>query len=273
MFKSVHYATPPSVLDGASSAALRGHYLVENLFADGELNLSYVHQERMIVGGAVPGSGRLRLPAQNDGAALLARRELGVVNIGPGEGTVSVDGTDYTLERFDALYVGQGAGDVAFSGMDARFYLASTPAHSRHDTRLLPRSAIAPLQRGGERNSNARSIYQFITPDTCPSAQLLMGLTEIAPGNVWNTLPPHRHEQRSEVYFYFGLDDAERLFHIMGTPEETRHIVVKNEEAVICPSWSVHMGAGTSAYTFVWAMGGDNLDYDDMAGVSLADLR
>jgi 4-deoxy-L-threo-5-hexosulose-uronate ketol-isomerase len=273
MFKSIHYATPPSVLHGASSATLRGHYLVEDLFGDGELNLSYVHQERMIVGGAVPGHGRLDLPAQSDGAALLARRELGVVNIGPGAGAVSVDGTDYRLERFDALYIGQGARDVAFTGPQARFYLASTPAHSRHDTRLLPRSAVVPLERGAERNSNARSIYQFITPDTCPSAQLLMGLTEVARGNVWNTLPPHRHEHRSEVYFYFGLDDPERLFHIMGTPEETRHIVVKNEEAVICPSWSVHMGAGTSAYTFVWAMGGDNLDYDDMAGVSLADLR
>ncbi len=273
MFKSTHYATPPSVLDGANNATLRGHYLVENLFEAGRLNLAYVHQERMVVGGAVPQMENLHLPDQNDGTPLLARRELGVVNIGDGPGTVAVDGADHVLERFDALYVGQGARDIVFSGQMARFYLASTPAHSRHDTRLLPRSAIAPLQRGGERNSNARSIYQFITPDTCPSAQLLMGLTEIAPGNVWNTLPPHRHEQRSEVYFYFGLDDAERLFHIMGTPDETRHIVVKNEEAVICPSWSVHMGAGTSAYAFVWAMGGDNLDYDDMAGVSLAELR
>jgi len=273
MFKSVHYATPPSVLDGAGNAALRGHYLIENLYANGALNLAYVHQERMIVGGAVPGSSRLDLPAQSDGTALLARREMGVVNIGDGPGTVTADGTAYDLERFDALYIGQETRDVAFSGRGARFYLASTPAHIRHDTRLLPRDTIAPWRRGGARNSNARTIYPFVTPDTCPSAQLLMGLTEIAPGNVWNTLPPHRHEQRSEVYFYFGLDDAERLFHIMGTPEETRHIVVKNEQAVICPSWSVHMGAGTSDYAFVWAMGGDNLDYDDMAGVSLAELR
>lgn len=273
MYKSTHYATSPSVLDGANTAALRGHYLVEGLFEPGTLNLSYAHQERMIVGGAVPGAGALRLPDLDDGTPLLARRELGIVNVGNSPGTVTVDGVDYTLERFDALYVGQTAKDVVFSGPEARFYLACTPAHSRHETRLLPRSAITPLQRGGERNSNARSIYQFITPDTCPSAQLLMGLTEVAPGNVWNTLPPHRHEQRSEVYFYFGLDDTERLFHIMGTPGETRHIVVKNEEAVICPSWSVHMGAGTSAYAFVWAMGGDNLDYDDMAGVALADLR
>ncbi len=272
MYRATYYATPPSALNGASTNDLRGHFLVADLFQPGAVTLNYIHQERMVIGGAIPLTAPLRLPDHKDGKPFLDRRELGIINIGSA-GAVNVDGTVHELDSMDALYIGQGARDVAFSGAGARFYLASAPAHSRHDTRHLPRNAIAPLLRGEAENGNDRAIYQFITPDSCPSAQLLMGLTILKPGSVWNTLPPHLHERRSEIYFYFDMKDDERLFHFLGTPNETRHIVVKNEEAVICPPWSLHMGVGVSRYAFIWAMGGENLDYGDMAAVDIADIR
>ncbi len=273
MYKATYYATPPSILDGASSADLRGHYLISDIFVPGEITLTYVHQERMVIGGAVPGDTRLRLPDHAGGEAFLDRRELGIINIGEGPGTVTVDGTAHVLDVMDALYIGKGAREVVFAGPQSRFYLASTPAHATFDTRHLSRNDLAPLLRGEAENCNDRAIYQFITPETCPSAQLLMGLTLIKPGSVWNTMPPHLHERRSEIYFYFGMNDDQRLFHFVGSPSETRHVVVRNEEAVICPPWSLHMGVGVSNYAFIWAMGGDNLDYDDMAAVDIRTLR
>lgn len=272
MYRATYYATPPSALTGANTQDLRTHYLVAGLFVDGAVTLNYVHQERMIIGSAVPLAEDLRLPNHGDGQPLLDRRELGIINIG-GTGTVSVDGTTYRLENLDALYVGAGARDVVFSGAGARYYLASTPSHSRHETRHLTRDAIDPLLRGTATSCNDRAIYQFITPTTCPSAQLLMGLTLLKPGSVWNTLPPHLHDRRSEIYFYFDMKDDERLFHFMGPPGETRHIVVANEEAVICPPWSLHMGVGMARYAFIWAMGGENLDYGDMSAIDISDIK
>ncbi len=280
MFDRTYHATHPDMVAGSGNRRLRELFLIDDLFRPGRLTLNYVHQERMVIGGALPIDGPVALPAQNEPASaarkpFLDRRELGVINIG-GAGRVTVDGMTHHLGRHDALYVAMGAADIRFESDNAadpaRFYLASTPAHRAFETRLLPRRDHAPMHRGQADTANDRHIYQFVHPGVCASAQLMMGLTILEPGSVWNTMPPHRHQRRSEVYFYFDLAPQDCLFHFMGTPGETRHIVVRNEEAVICPSWSLHMGAGTARYAFIWAMGGDNIDYTDMDHVDLDDL-
>ncbi len=280
MFDKTYHSTHPDMVSGAANQRLRDLFLIDDLFRPGQAKLTYVHQERMVIGGVVPVTEAVHLPAQSQppsaaGKPFLERRELGVINIG-GPGRITVDGRAYALGRHDALYVTQGAVDIAFESQTStdpsRFYLASTPAHRGFETRLLPRLANEPLLRGTSDTANDRHIYQFIHPGVCDSAQLLMGLTLLQPGSVWNTMPPHRHERRSEIYFYFDMTPQDRLFHFMGTPQETRHIIVRNEEAVICPSWSLHMGAGTARYAFIWAMGGENIDYTDMDPVALDDL-
>ena len=280
VFDRTYHATHPDMVIGAGNRRLRDLFLINDLFRPEQVTLNYVHQERMVVGGVLPVTTAIRLPAQSQppsaaGKPFLERRELGVINIG-GPGRITVDGRVYALGQYDALYVAMGAVEVVFESEGtadpARFYLASTPAHRACETRLLPRDASEPMLRGTTDTANDRHIYQFVHPGVCASAQLMMGLTLLQPGSVWNTMPPHRHERRSEIYFYFGMTPQDRLFHFLGTPEETRHIIVRNEEAVICPSWSLHMGAGTARYAFIWAMGGENIDYTDMDQVALDDL-
>ncbi|MET0310312.1 MAG: 5-dehydro-4-deoxy-D-glucuronate isomerase [Sphingomonas sp.] len=277
MFEKTYYATHPDMMAGASNEDLRERYLVGNLFRPGEIVLTYSHGERFIIGGVVPAGGLLALPTQPEPASvaghpLLERREMSVVNIGSAPGTVTVDGKVFALDRREALYVPMGSAKVGFAGDGARFYLLSVPAHRAFPLRKLALSDVTPMERGSLETANERSIYQLILPHTCASASLCLGMTILKPGSVWNTMPPHVHERRSEIYLYFGLGEDDRVFHYMGQPDALRHIVMANEEVVISPPWSVHMGSGTRAYSFIWAMAGENLDYNDMNVMDICQL-
>lgn len=261
---------------------LRREFLIESLYRPNEVAAVYSHVDRMVTMGCMPVDKTIPIDQGIDVWAnfgthyFLERREAGLFNIG-GPGHVTVDGKDYALDYKDCLYITRGAREVLFSSDDsavpAKFYIVSAPAHCSYETRLLRLADAAKKPSGDAAASNKRVINQFIHPDVLKTCQLSMGMTVLAPGSVWNTMPAHTHERRMEVYMYFEIPEDNVVFHMMGEGQETRHIVMQNEQAVISPSWSIHAGAGTSSYTFIWAMGGENQAFDDMDIIPITDLR
>ncbi len=269
----IRFAIDPISAAGMGTGELRENFLIDDLFVTGQVRWTYTHYDRMAVGGAVPGGGALALETikPTGTASFLDRRELIAVNIGAA-GTISVDGVDHAVGSRDMLYVGMGAKDVRFAGEGAKYYLLSAPAHASHPTTLLQQSGAKRLDMGSSTTANERSIYQYVNADSVKTCQLVVGLTQFAPGSVWNTMPAHVHDRRMEAYLYFDLQPDAFVMHLMGEPDETRHLIVRNEQAIISPPWSIHSGAGTGAYTFIWAMAGDNIDYTDVEKVGMDEL-
>ena len=274
----VRYDTHPNDAMYYTTEELREHYLIENLFETGKINTVYSHVDRIIVGGATPGSEALKLEAGDElrAAYFLERRELGIINIGA-PGKVTLDGVEYKLGNKDGLYVGMGTKDVVFESDDAenpaKFYFNSAPAHKTYPTVFIDMEKANKRPIGAMEDSNKRTIYQYIHPAVLQTCQLSMGLTKLEEGSMWNTMPCHTHERRMEVYLYFDLPEDAAVFHLMGQPQETRHIVMHNEQAVISPSWSIHSGVGTHCYTFIWGMVGENQDFDDMDHCKTNELK
>ena len=266
-------AVHPDHAKAMDTEELRRHFLVSDIFTAGEIRLIYSHYDRMVVGGAVPDGRELVLDRVEETRTptFLERRELAVVNIG-GAGTVAAGGDSHTLERGDVLYLGMGSGPVTFGGQ-GRFYIVSAPAHRSYPTRLIRIEEAKAVPMGGPETSNKRTIHQFVHPLVMESCQLVLGYTRLLDGSVWNTMPAHVHDRRMEAYLYFDLDEKSRVLHLMGESTQTRHLMVANEEGALSPPWSVHSGAGTGSYSFIWAMAGDNVDYTDMDMVGIADLR
>jgi len=273
------YANHPDDASLYDSEEQRRHFIVEGVFRPGSLRLTYTHVDRMIFGGAVPTTAPLTLEGGKELGTehFLDRRELGLINTGGGRGRVLVDGKAWELGPGDGLYVGKGAASVSLESLDpakpARLYLASSPAHETHPTVLITAAMANPRRLGSPESCNLRTINQYVHPAVCKSCQLVMGLTVLEPGSVWNTWPPHTHERRMEVYVYFNMAPETRVFHFHGRPDETRHLVLKDGDAVISPSWSIHSGVGTGPYTFIWAMAGENQTFDDMDSVAPDGLR
>lgn len=273
----VRYANHPDDSKHYTTAELRRHYHISHIFEPDSINLTYSHQDRIIAGGIMPVEEDLVLGSFKELAApyFLERRELGAINIG-GPGVMVLDGVEYKVGCKDGIYVGMGTKELVFKSEDknnpAKFYVNSSPAHRTCPTVLIPMEKARYNHLGAQETVNERILRQYIHPAVCESCQLSMGMTALLPGNVWNTMPSHTHERRMEVYLYFEVAPDQCVFHMMGQPQETRHLVMHNEEAVISPSWSIHSGVGTANYTFIWGMCGENQDFDDMDGIPTQNL-
>mgnify|MGYP001089026278 FL=1 len=275
---STRYAASPQDVKSYDTTRIREEFLVDNLMESDKINLVYSHYDRYIIGSAVPTESPLKLEAIDalKSENFLDRRELGIINVGE-TGTVTVDGTEYVLEHKEALYVGQGNKNVEFSSNSsenpALFYINSTPAHKAFPTKKIGRDDVETVELGSPETANARTLRKYIVNSVVDVCQLQMGMTTIKPGSSWNTMPAHVHDRRMEIYFYFEVPSDQAVCHFMGEPTETRHIWMGNNEAVISPPWSIHSGSGTSSYSFIWGMAGENLDYGDMDHCKINELK
>lgn len=273
------YTHSPTDIRHYSTEELRQEFLVESVFVPGEIRLTYTHNDRMIFGGVTPAAADLEIILSKELGVeyFLERRELGVINIG-GPGFITIDGNKEEMKKQDGYYIGKETKQVVFSSQDAanpaKFYISSVPAHHKYPNVKISIDQVKPMETGEGKTLNERKIYQYIHPNVCESCQLQMGYTILAEGSSWNTMPCHTHERRMEAYVYFDYpSDDTRVFHMMGKPDETKHLVVAEGQAVISPSWSIHSGVGTSNYSFIWAMCGENITYTDMDMVPMADLK
>ncbi len=275
---SQRYANSPESVKNLTTSQLREEFLIETVFIPNDIAFVYSHYDRMLVGGAMPVDQPLSLPAYAELRAdyFLQRREIGIINVG-GNGSVLVDSQTYELAKLDCLYVGKGSESVTFQSQDAgnpaQFYLLSAPAHRTCDTRLMTSAGATPFETGSAETVNARTIYKYIHLDGIESCQLVMGLTVLKLGSIWNTMPAHTHDRRSEAYLYFDLPTDQAVMHLMGEPTETRHLVVADRQAIISPPWSIHSGCGTSNYSFIWGMAGENQQFTDMDMIAIRALR
>ncbi len=273
----IREASHPIEFKSYSTDRIRQEFLIRDLFKPGEIKLVYSLYDRMIAGGICPDRALTLEPHRDLGTDyFLERREMGIINVGS-PGTVTADGQEYVLNRTDGLYLGKGVKNVVFSSADdaqpAHFYVLSAPAHKQYPTAKIEIGQTEKVELGVPAEANVRTLHKYIHPEGAHSCQLCMGMTKIAPHSVWNSMPCHTHGRRMEVYFYFDLPENSVMFHLMGQPDETRHVVIRNEEAVISPNWSIHAGAGTSNYTFIWGMIGENQIFSDMDAVEMTELR
>ena len=272
------YATSPEHVPAMDTAELRRRYLVQDLFVDDDVASVYTHHDRVVLLGATPVTGPISLPTFPEirSEFFFEHREAGIVNVG-GHGTISVDGTKHALSHGSCLYIGRGARDVVLTSTDAaepsRFYLVSAPAHTAYPTTLVEAGGGIVRELGDPLTSNRRTLNQYIHENGVRSCQIVMGVTTLHPGSMWNTMPAHTHDRRTEAYLYFDMAPEARIIHLMGHPSETRHLIVADQQAIISPSWSVHSGVGSASYSFVWAMAGENQSFDDMDGFAIADMR
>jgi len=272
------YAQSPKEVKQMDTASLRENFLIENVFEPNQVNLTLSHFDRYIVGGAMPVNEKLELPNPDDLKAkyFLERRELGIINVG-GKAIVTADGVAYELAYKEALYVGKGTQSVSFESADqnepTKLYINSAPAHHTYPTKKVSKAEAEIVELGTPETANHRVINKLLVNSVLPTCQLQMGMTELKSGSVWNTMPAHTHDRRMEAYFYFEVPQGQSVCHFMGQPQETRHIWMQNDQAVISPNWSIHSGAGTSNYTFIWGMAGENLDYGDMDHCAITELK
>jgi 4-deoxy-L-threo-5-hexosulose-uronate ketol-isomerase len=274
----IRFTNSPAETAAMNTQELRKNFLADELLVNDELRLVYSHYDRMIIGGAKPVNKTLPLPNHSELKAdyFLERREIGIINVG-GSGTIEADGESFSLNKLDCVYLGKGVQKVSFKSGDssapAVFYFLSTSAHATHSIHLMKKEEASPVTIGDTKTANHRTIYKYIHADGIKSCQLVMGLTVLGEGSVWNTMPAHTHTRRMEVYFYFDVHPDHRVIHLMGQPQETRHLIVANHEAVISPPWSIHAGCGTANYSFIWGMAGENYTYTDMDGVAIGELK
>ena len=272
------YAQSPKEVKQMDTAALRENFLIESIFEANQVNLTLSHFDRYIVGGAMPVNQKLDLPNPDDLKAsyFLERRELGMINVG-GKAIITADGEQYELDYKEALYIGKGTKEVSFASADAnepaKLYINSAPAHHTYPTKKVSKAEAEIVELGTPETANHRIINKLLVNSVLPTCQLQMGMTELKSGSVWNTMPAHTHDRRMEAYFYFEVPQGQSVCHFMGQPQETRHIWMQNDQAVISPNWSIHSGAGTSNYTFIWGMAGENLDYGDMDHCAITELK